>query len=213
MVSLISAIAFLTVTITQVHQVPNIPQPYSYIVHALTSARSYRVVEQSTQTIDNSVETTAVTVIQRGGTVQTYTVLTRTVPGQTPQFLGDHVDTGSKMCDRMTLGGSWSCMPWPRLTPANLTASVQRPPLSSPRWTTIGTARVRGRLCRGYETTWRTPGESKAHTVLWIARADGQPVEAKSTESGTTTSGTVNTIQETAVWSDWNNPALQIPRT
>ncbi len=189
--------------------------PLDRMAHALASAHSYRVVFTNAQEMNHVTNTTTFTVVRRGSVAQTYTVLTSALPGQKPLLLAEQIDTGIQGCVRPTHAAPWRCTPLPRAArtgPGFLDVNAM---LRTLHWTRLANAVVQGRRCQGYRTTWQAGPSINTQATLWIALDSSRPVEVTATTSSAATvagqSKTQNRSVETAIWSAWNSPSLQVP--
>ncbi len=199
------------------------PAPLDRMAQALAAAHSYRVISTSDESIDHhrtSRIVNDITVVRQATIVHTYRLFTISTAagGQTwsPVLTTEQVDTGNRTCQRVVHATAWQCAPHSLSTPAAARRAAQTPPLHTLRWTRLPNALIRGQFCLGYQTTWQPDARHRTLAMLWLALGTARPVELRAVESTNTIAedGRVVTTSttETAVWSDWNSPALRVPR-
>ncbi len=199
------------------------PAPLDRMAQALAAAHSYRVISTSDESIDHhrtSRIVNDITVVRQATIVHTYRLFTISTAagGQTwsPVLTTEQVDTGNRTCQRVVHATAWQCAPHSLSTPAAARRAAQTPPLHTLRWTRLPNALIRGQFCLGYQTTWQPDARHRTRAMLWLALGTARPVELRAVESTNTIAedGRVVTTSttETAVWSDWNSPALRVPR-
>ena len=195
-----------------------IPPAYMQMLNAMASARSYKLVSDSTGNGGIVIHMEFVS-LHRGNLAYKY--ITSDTKTGARHTIGQLVFTGTHLCIRQSRAGAWNCRA-PAATVSAYAASYAA--MTDPRamealgvririqMSPAGHKVVQKQLCTGYSVTETTTSSYTitGHGTYWLNAATGRPVEMD-TVSTYTLSGTRNTLTQQLVWSRWNDPSLTIP--
>ncbi len=218
-IRLAGSAAIITILATEAISVPahaavSAASPVPGLRSALARATNYQLDLSVSTGGGGTASATKGTIVavHKGGAFQLYLHLTVTAAGQTQTVIA--TVTGSKVCIRVSAGGTYQCQVNASL--ARQLASVNSVSSFNSATTFTLLAQTKSvtingspRVCSAYALASSTRG-ARTQGTIYVLPATGQPCEFDAT-TRVTVSGQSVTATTTAVWSRFNDPSLTIP--